>query len=141
MSQSTRFAEKLRTKQTAIGTVISFADPTVTELLAEDLDFVWIDMEHSPQTLQTVQAHVMATGALGATPLVRIPWNNPALIKPVLDLGAAGVIVPMVLTAEDAREAVAACLYPPEGVRGFGPRRPSRYGRRGGPEFCREQNE
>jgi 2-keto-3-deoxy-L-rhamnonate aldolase RhmA len=141
MSQSTRFAEKLRTKQTAIGTVISFADPTVTELLAEDLDFVWIDMEHSPQTLQTVQAHVMATGLLGATPLVRIPWNNPALIKPVLDLGAAGVIVPMVLTAEDAREAVAACLYPPEGVRGFGPRRPSRYGRRGGPEFCREQNE
>ena len=70
-----------------------FADPTVTELLAEDLDFVWIDMEHSPQTLQTVQAHVMATAALGATPLVRVPWNNH-VIKQVLDCGAAGIVVP-----------------------------------------------
>jgi len=141
MGYRTRFAEKLRTKQLAVGTVISFADPTVTELLAEDLDFVWIDMEHSPQTLQTVQMHVMAASALGATPLVRVPWNDHALIKPVLDCGAEGVIVPQVLTAEEARQAVAACLYPPQGVRGFGPRRPSRYGRRSGPEFCRELNE
>jgi 2-keto-3-deoxy-L-rhamnonate aldolase RhmA len=138
---STRFAEKLREKELAFGTVISFADSTVTELLAEDLDFVWIDMEHSPQTLQTVQAHVMAAAASGATPIVRVPWNNHVLIKPVLDCGAAGIIVPMVRTADHAREAVAACLYPPEGVRGFGPLRPSRYGRRGGPEFCRKLNE
>jgi 2-keto-3-deoxy-L-rhamnonate aldolase RhmA len=141
MGHSTRFAEKLRTKQLAVGTVISFTDATVTELLAEDLDFVWIDMEHSPQTLQTVQAHVMAAGSLGATPLVRVAWNDHVLIKPVLDLGAEGIIVPQVATAEDARKAVAACLYPPEGVRGFGPRRPSRYGRRSGPEFCRELNQ
>jgi 2-keto-3-deoxy-L-rhamnonate aldolase RhmA len=141
MDKSTRFAKKLRKKELAFGVVISFADPTVTELLAEDLDFVWIDMEHSPQTLQTVQAHVMATDASGATSLVRVPWNNHVLIKTVLDCGAAGIVVPMVRTAEDAREAVAACLYPPQGVRGFGPRRPSRYGRRRGPEFCRKLNE
>ena len=60
---------------------------------------------------------------------MRVPWNDPVLIKPVLDLGAAGVIVPMVRTADDVRRAVAACLYPPEGIRGFGPRRPSHYGR------------
>jgi 2-dehydro-3-deoxyglucarate aldolase/4-hydroxy-2-oxoheptanedioate aldolase len=140
MDKSTRFAEKLANQDLAFGTVISFADPTVTELLAEDLDFVWIDMEHSPQTLQTVQAHVMATRGSGSTPLVRVPWNNHVLIKPVLDCGAAGIVVPMVRTADDAREAVAACLYPPEGIRGFGPRRPSKYGRLGGAEFCRKLN-
>jgi 2-keto-3-deoxy-L-rhamnonate aldolase RhmA len=140
MDKGTRFAEKLSKKEIAFGTVVSFADATVTELLAEDLDFVWIDMEHSPQTLQTVQAHVMATRASGSTPIVRVPWNNHVLIKPVLDCGAAGIVVPMVRTPEDAREAVAACLYPPDGIRGFGPRRPSMYGRLGGPEFCQKQN-
>ena len=62
-------------------------------------------------------------------------------IKPVLDVGAAGVIVPLIRSAEDVRRAVAACLYPPQGIRGFGPRRPSNYGRLGGPEFCRAANE
>jgi 2-dehydro-3-deoxyglucarate aldolase/4-hydroxy-2-oxoheptanedioate aldolase len=141
MDRSKRFVEKLRRQEPALGTVISFADPTVTELLAEDLDFVWIDMEHSPQTLQTVQAHVMAAGAVGATSLVRVPWNDHVLIKPVLDCGADGIVVPMVRSAEDGRAAVAACLYPPQGVRGYGPRRPSRYGRDGGPDFCRKLNE
>jgi 2-keto-3-deoxy-L-rhamnonate aldolase RhmA len=82
----------------------------------------------------------MATRATGTAALVRVPWNDPVLIKPVLDLGATGVIVPMVRTADDVRRAVAACLYPPEGIRGFGPRRPSQYGRLGGPDFCREAN-
>jgi len=59
------------------------------------------------------------------------------LLKPVLDIGAPGVIVPLIRTAEDARNAVAACRYPPQGVRGFGPRRASRYGRESGPEYCR----
>jgi 2-keto-3-deoxy-L-rhamnonate aldolase RhmA len=140
MEKGARFTEKLANNEIAFGTVVSFADPTVTELLAEDLDFVWIDMEHSPQTLQTVQGHIMATRASGASALVRVPWNNHVLIKPVLDSGAAGIVVPMVRTEEDAREAVAACLYPPQGIRGFGPRRPSMYGRLGGPEFCQKQN-
>jgi 2-dehydro-3-deoxyglucarate aldolase/4-hydroxy-2-oxoheptanedioate aldolase len=83
----------------------------------------------------------MATKGTATAPLVRVTWNDPALIKPVLDIGAAGVIVPLIRTAEEARRAVSACLYPPEGIRGFGPRRPSDYGRLGGPEFCRDANE
>jgi 2-keto-3-deoxy-L-rhamnonate aldolase RhmA len=141
MLQRTRFAEKLTKAEPAFGTVISFSDPTVTELMAEDMDFVWIDMEHFPQTLLTIQGHVMATKGTGSTPLVRVPGNDPALIKSVLDCGAEGIIVPMVCTADEARRAVAACLYPPQGVRGFGPRRPSRYGRLSGPSFCRRLNE
>ena len=73
--------------------------------------------------------------------LVRVAWNDPVLVKPVLDIGAAGVIIPLIRTADDARRAVAACKYPPEGVRGFGPRRASRYGLDGGPEYCRRANE
>lgn len=136
-----RFDEKLKSGITAFGTVVSFIDPTVTELLSPDLDFVWIDMEHSPQTVQTVQSHIMATMGSGITPLVRVAWNDAVLIKTVLDCGAAGVIVPMIRTPQDARMAVAACKYPPEGLRGFGPRRPSRYGRASGPGFCQKMNE
>jgi 2-keto-3-deoxy-L-rhamnonate aldolase RhmA len=134
------FREKLRRGQVCLGTVISLTDPTVTEALSPLFDFLWIDMEHSVLSLEAVQAHVMAARGGTAAPLVRVPWNDPVLIKPVLDLGAAGVIVPMVRTADDVRRAVAACLYPPEGIRGFGPRRPSQYGRVGGPDFCREAN-
>ena len=139
--QSTRFAEKLGKAEPAFGTVISFADPAVTELIADDVDFVWIDMEHNPHTLQTVQGHVMAANGTGATALVRVPWNDRVLIKQVLDSGAAGIIVPMVCSADEARKAVAACLYPPQGVRGYGPRRPSRYGRLSGPSFCQKLND
>jgi len=136
-----RFRQRIAANETALGTCVTFADATVTEALAQTLDFVWIDMEHNPLSLSAVQAHVMAAELAGATALVRVPWNDAVLIKPVLDLGAAGVIVPLIRTADDARRAVAACRYPPEGIRGFGPRRPSHYGRDGGPAYCRAANE
>jgi 2-keto-3-deoxy-L-rhamnonate aldolase RhmA len=60
---------------------------------------------------------------------VRVPWNDPIRIKPILDLGAGGVLVPQVASAQEATTAVAACKYPPIGIRGFGPRRASDYGR------------
>ncbi len=124
-----------------VGTCISFSDPTVTEALCNVVDFVWIDMEHNPLSLEAVQGHIMATKGTEVTPLVRVRWNDPVIIKPVLDIGAAGVIVPFVRTVEEAQRAVAACRYPPEGIRGFGPRRPSKYGQLGGPEFCAAENE
>jgi 2-keto-3-deoxy-L-rhamnonate aldolase RhmA len=141
MKNNGEFREKLRRGRVCLGTCITFSDPTVTEALCGLLDFVWIDMEHNPLTLEAVQGHVMATNGSATTPVVRVPWNDPVLIKPVLDLGAAGVIVPLVRNAEEAGRAVAACLYPPAGIRGYGPRRPSDYGRLSGPEFCRAANE
>jgi 2-keto-3-deoxy-L-rhamnonate aldolase RhmA len=135
------FRAKLQASEFCLGTCITFTDPTVTEALCELLDFVWIDTEHNPLTLEAVQGHVMATKGTATTPLVRVPWNDSVLIKPVLDVGAAGVIVPLIQTADDVRRAVSACKYPPEGIRGFGPRRPLRYGRVGGPAFIRAANE
>ena len=141
MGKKPPFIQKMLSGEICLGTVITFTDPTVTEALSANLDFVWIDMEHNPLSLEAVQGHIMATKGSLATPLVRVPWNDPVLIKPVLDIGAAGIIVPMVRSAEQARRAVEACLYPPLGIRGFGPRRPSNYGRMGGPEFCNSTNE
>jgi 2-keto-3-deoxy-L-rhamnonate aldolase RhmA len=141
MENALKFRDKMRGGQICFGTGITFTDPTVTEALCSDLDFVWIDMEHNGLSLETVQAHIMATKGSDTAPLVRVRWNDPVLIKPVLDIGAAGVIVPMVRSAEEARKAVEACLYPPKGIRGFGPRRPSNYGRKFGKEFCDAANE
>ncbi|MBI3837311.1 MAG: hypothetical protein HY288_05185 [Planctomycetia bacterium] len=140
MENAKYFREKMATGKTLLGTCITFFDPTITEALARVLDFVWIDTEHNAMSLERVQGHIMATKGSETTPLVRVPANDPVLIKPVLDIGAAGVIVPLVKTADDVRLAVSACKYPPEGIRGFGPRRPSGYGVRGGPDFLQSAN-
>ena len=136
-----KFKEKMRAGDVPLGATVTFSDSTVTEALCNVCDFVWIDMEHNSYTLETVQAHIMATKGSDTTALVRVRWNDPVLIKPVLDIGADGVIIPMVKTAEEARQAVAACLYPPDGLRGYGPRRTINFGQRGGTAFCKEAND
>jgi 2-dehydro-3-deoxyglucarate aldolase/4-hydroxy-2-oxoheptanedioate aldolase len=141
MENAAKFRARLRHGPVCLGTVITLVDATVTEALCGALDFLWIDTEHGALSLETVQSHLMAAKGSGTPMLVRVPWNDPVLVKPVLDIGADGVIVPLVRTAADVQQAVAACRYPPDGIRGFGPRRPSNYGRLGGPEFCRMANE
>ena len=141
MENANRFREKMRAGEVCVGTGVTFVDPTVTEALCGVFDFVWIDMEHNALSLETIQGHVMAVKGTQTAALVRVADNDPILIKPVLDIGAAGVIVPMIRTAEDARLAVAACRYPPLGMRGFGPRRASQYGRIDDRTFCDLANE
>ncbi|MCF7838532.1 MAG: 4-hydroxy-3-methylbut-2-en-1-yl diphosphate synthase [Candidatus Marinimicrobia bacterium] len=124
-----KFLDKIKTAKPAVGLLVTLADPTVSELAGDaGYDFTWIDMEHMPHTLQTVQGHIIAARASGCAPLVRVPWNEHGIIKPVLDLAPAGVIIPMVNSAEEAAAAVAACRYPPTGTRGCGVRRGNRYG-------------
>lgn len=139
MENAQKFRDKIARGQVCLGTGITFTDPTVTEAVCSFLDFVWIDMEHNALSLETVQGHIMATKGSDSAPLVRVPWNDPVLIKPVLDIGAAGVIVPMVRTGEEALRAVEACRYPPEGIRGIGPRRPY-YGQMDFREFWKKAN-
>jgi len=141
MENADKFRNKIRAGQVCLGSGISFIDPTVTEALCTVFDFVWIDMEHNALSLESVQNHIMASKGTDTTPLVRVPWNDAVLIKPVLDIGAAGIIVPMIRNADDAARVVAACSYPPAGVRGFGPRRASNFGRVGAETFCQQSNE
>ncbi|MEJ1087124.1 aldolase/citrate lyase family protein [Microbacterium sp. Mu-80] len=84
------------------------------------VDWLLIDMEHGPNTIITVQRQLQVIAAYPVTPVVRVPVNDPVIIKQVLDTGAQSLIVPMVASAEEAAAAVAAVRYPPEGVRGVG---------------------
>lgn len=83
-------------------------------------DFLWIEMEHSPTTLETLRNMVLATRGLKAVPFARVPVNELWTAKRVLDSGVLGVIFPFTSTPELARQAVAACKYPPHGGRGSG---------------------
>ncbi len=83
-------------------------------------DFLWIDMEHAPITLETLRNMVLATRGLAALPFARVPVNELWTAKRVLDAGVSGVIFPFTNTPELARQAVAACRYPPAGRRGSG---------------------
>ena len=135
------FRERMRQRRASIGTSITFSDPAVSELMAEaGYDFTWIDGEHAPLDLATVSGHIAALRGTDTAPFVRVPWNDPNVIKPYLDLAPAGIIVPMVNSAQECRRAVAACKYPPEGVRGYGPRRAQRYGRISMDEYLRDAN-
>jgi 2-keto-3-deoxy-L-rhamnonate aldolase RhmA len=141
MDNAKKMRAKIASGQTCYGSYISSTDPVVTEALSSFNDFFWIDAEHNALTLETIQLHLMATRDSDAAGIVRVPWNDPVLIKPVLDIGADGIIVPFVRTADDVRRAVAACRYPPDGIRGYGPRRANRFGKRPQLEYIKEANE
>ena len=70
-------------------------------------DFIWIDGEHSAIDRKDIQNHLMACRAAGAAGIVRVPWNDPVIIKAILDMGADGIVVPMVCSLEEAKQAAA----------------------------------
>ena len=102
-------------------------------------DFLWIEMEHSPITLETLRNIILATRGLKAVPIVRVPVVELWTAKRVLDMGALGVIFPFCSTPELAKLAVAACKYPPHRAAGFrtGPGIAALVGARGLPHVCR----
>ena len=114
-----------------IGFWLSLGSPAVAELLAgAGYDWVVIDTEHSPNELPDVVSQLRALEGGTATPVVRPAWNDPVLIKRLLDAGAQSLLVPFVRNAEEAALAVAATRYPPLGIRGVATvTRASRYGR------------
>jgi 4-hydroxy-2-oxoheptanedioate aldolase len=101
-----------------IGLWLGLTDPLIAEMAASaGFDWCLIDAEHGPNTVKDVLAQLQAIGGRAA-PVVRVPVNETWLLKQVLDLGAQTVLVPMVGSAEEATRAVAACRYPPQGIRG-----------------------
>lgn len=127
--QLDRIREKLQRKEPVFGAAVSMLDASISEMLGfAGFDFLWIDMEHTALTKAHVLEQLMAASSGGTASFVRVPWNDPVMVKPILDMGPEGVIFPMIRTAADARLAVGACEYPPRGIRGCGPRRAVRYG-------------
>ena len=84
-------------------------------------DYVCVDLQHGLNTEATLVSMFQAAQAGGAVPLARLAWNEPWLIMRALDLGAAGVILPLIDNAAEAARAVEACRYPPHGKRSYGP--------------------
>lgn len=120
---------KIKQKEPVIGTGVSLNESSITEMLADcGFDFIWVDTEHSSIDKREVQSHIMAARGTGAAVFVRVAWNDPVLVKPILEMGPDGIVFPMIRTSEEARLAVSSCIYPTEGIRGFGPRRSLKYG-------------
>jgi 4-hydroxy-2-oxoheptanedioate aldolase len=88
---------------------------------AAGYDYVCVDLQHGLSDEATMISMFQATQAAGAAPLARLAWSEPWLIMRALDLGAVGVILPLIDSAEDARRGVEACRYPPQGRRSYGP--------------------
>ncbi len=123
------FRDQLSNGNLCLGASVTFSDPAVTEALCDSADFIWIDTEHTTMNLESVTHHLMAARAGQTVALVRVPSSALGQIKPVLDAGAPGIIVPQVRSAIEVQSIVDMCRYPPNGNRGFGPHRPSNYGR------------
>jgi len=121
------FAERLRRGDLLIGTLVSLPSPEVTEILAGcGFDWLFIDAEHGAFNPQQAQGLLQAAGDCPC--VVRVPSGDEVWIKKALDIGAAGIIVPQVHTAEQARRIVRSCKYAPAGARGVGIGRAHRYG-------------
>jgi len=116
--------------QTTLGAWLSMREPLVAEAAGgAGFDYVCVDMQHGLSELRDAFASLQALRGGTATPIVRVPWNEPGIIGRALDMGALGVIIPMVNSRAEAQAAVAACRYAPDGKRSFGPIVPGmRYG-------------
>ena len=108
---------------------VSIANSFSAEAMArQGFDAMCIDLQHGTTDMSDLLSMLQAVSQTDATPVVRVPWNDPATIMKALDFGAYAIIVPLVSTAEDAARAVAACRYPPTGMRSSGPIRALHYG-------------
>lgn len=129
MEYTDKLLKKLRSGSPVVGMHLNGNDQQMTEIAGiAGVDYVWIDMEHTTIDRRCVQEHLIAARASQIPGFVRIPWNDYVLTKPILEYGPDGVIFPMIASPEEARAAVSHCLYPPHGLRGYGPKRPNLFG-------------
>ncbi len=120
--------QKLKEGLACVGLFLCHASYDWAELLSKiGFDWVLLDMEHGSIHFDMLPWVLAATSGGDATPLVRVPSNDPVDVKLVLDNGAQGVMFPQINSKEEAVKAVSACRYPPDGIRGVGPRRASLY--------------
>jgi 2-keto-3-deoxy-L-rhamnonate aldolase RhmA len=139
-----RFKRAIVSDRTPVGVWLSGGGPAAAEALGcVGYDFLVVDMEHAPLDVPQMIEVLRAIAGTATEPVVRPPWNDMVMVKRVLDAGAQTLLFPFVQNADEARRAVAATRYPPEGVRGVaGTHRASRFGtiddyvRRANAEIC-----
>ena len=125
------FKRALAAGRTQIGLWSSLSSNYSVEVIAgAGFDWLLLDMEHSPNDLESLLAQLQAAASYATHPVVRVPWNDMVSIKRVLDVGAQSLLVPYVSSAAEARAAVSFTRYPPQGMRGVaGTTRATRFGR------------
>jgi 2-keto-3-deoxy-L-rhamnonate aldolase RhmA len=136
-----RFRQRLSAGEVCLGASITLSDALVSDALGDSVDFFWIDLEHSGMSPEVLNGHFLAARNRQVPALVRVPGSMTPFIKPVLDSGADGIIVPQVRSADEVQRVVNDCRYPPLGQRGYGPRVPSNYGRDGGRDYIERANQ
>lgn len=124
------FRDSLKQAELLVGTAVTTTDPLIVEAIAGSrLDFVMIDGEHGGLDAQAITSGILATNVCGMRSFVRLAGDDPVRFMQPLDAGADGIVVPRVKTPDDVRRAIDLARYPPEGSRGYGPKRAGRYGR------------
>jgi 4-hydroxy-2-oxoheptanedioate aldolase len=125
------FKHAIAAGQLQIGLWCSLCSNIAADIVSDSgFDWLLLDSEHSPNEIPDLLAQLQAVRGGTATPIVRPAWNDPVLIKRVLDIGAQSVLLPYVQNPEEAQRAVASVRYPPAGIRGVAAAsRASRYGR------------
>jgi 2-dehydro-3-deoxyglucarate aldolase len=125
-----KFRQDIVARKRLIGCWCSLGDPITTEVLGlAGFDWLLLDGEHAPNDVLSLIPQLMALKDSPSAPVVRPPWNDTVVIKRLLDAGFYNFLVPFVQSAAEARSAVAATRYPPEGVRGVSvAQRSNRYG-------------
>lgn len=114
--------QKLKQGDLVLGTGLPAPHPLVAGPVFDAApDFIWIDTEHGPYASESLGAIPALSRMRGVATMIRVAWNDPALIKKAYDVGAVAVMVPQVNTPEEARKAVEYARYPPEGQRGISP--------------------
>ena len=97
------FKDKLIRNKICVGTAVTLSDSLSSEIAAESgNDFVWIEMEHSHLTNNDLIVHIMALRGTTTAAMVRVPWNDPVIIKPIIDMCPAVIVVPMIPNASAA---------------------------------------
>ncbi|HEX3842182.1 MAG TPA: aldolase/citrate lyase family protein [Acidimicrobiales bacterium] len=125
--QGSNLKIKLRNGETLIGSLVSVAEPFIAEVMgAADFDFLIVDTEHCPMSIHQLQTILIALSPTASTIIVRARSGDATDIKQILDIGADGILVPSIADSAQTEAVVAAAKYPPEGIRGFGPRRAAR---------------
>src|SRR4029453_8756192 len=124
-----RIKQMWRDKQCVTMGWLSISHPFTAEIMArQGFDALNVDMQHGLTDMANLWPMLQAISQTDTVPVVRVAWNDPAPIMKALELGAYGIIVPLVNTEDEAARAVAACRYPPVGMRSSGPVRAVHYG-------------
>lgn len=130
--------ERWRAGEVALGGWLAVPSAFSAEVMAyRGFDYICLDMQHGVIDYQVAVNMLQAMSATNATPFVRVPGNDFALINRMLDAGAMGIIIPLINTQEEALRAVSACRYHPEGTRSMGP---TRIAVAAGPEYASRAN-